>query len=326
MALGLGRLRVCGGAGLVAVACSAVTAPQAKLATQAPTGAAGVGGVARAAPEALALSQLFLVRNAMGAGLMLRALGSSFQRQLASRADLVLYDSKLELLWFTDEDRLWVIDLRQCPRDGMSPVLIASGVAGAAEIGVDRGSGDSIQLQNDCDLLPVLWLHWFEHPWIELEDEHRTELEGVDWLSQQRSRKARVQAEERSFDSRLPRAALPLARAHCDDLEVCGATLPFLASTPWKLVLTDQSEGDCLHLGCLFQDSVSGAFGTPPQPTRWDSASDMPSGPCGPYQFNADGSAFIINDVICNVGGTCQPLGAWGVAWLAPGVVVGALR
>jgi hypothetical protein len=86
------------------------------------------------------------------------------------------------------------------------------------------------------------------------------------------------------------------------------------------------SEGDCLHRGCLFQDPVSGAFGTPPLPTRWASATDVPSGPCGPYRFNADGGAFIINDTICDVGRTCQSLGAWGLGWLAPGVVVGAAR
>jgi len=53
---------------------------------------------------------------------------------------------------------------------------------------------------------------------------------------------------------------------------------------------------------------------------------DMPSGPCGPYRFNADGDAFLVNDTLCNVGGTCESLGGWSVGWLVPGTTVGAVE
>jgi hypothetical protein len=113
------------------------------------------------------------------------------------------------------------------------------------------------------------------------------------------------------------------ARAHCEDMGRCGAVLPF-ASGNWQLVLTDQSEGaDCWHFGCLFRDSATGAFATPPQPARWGRAEEMHPGPCGPYQFSADGSAFLVQDALCTVGGSCQLLDGTGVGWLVPGTVLG---
>jgi hypothetical protein len=117
--------------------------------------------------------------------------------------------------------------------------------------------------------------------------------------------------------------ALPPARARCEDVSRCGAAIPFAPST-WQLVLTDQSEGaDCWHFGCLLRDSATGSFGTPPQPTRWGPADDLPAGPCGPYRFNADGSVFLVQDVICSVAGNCRPLDGSGIGWLVPGSVLG---
>lgn len=283
------------------------------------------GAVTSAAGElAFPKSQLFLVQSSK-AELVLRASGSAFERRLASNAQHVLYDPAFELVWFSDARRLWLIDLRDPAPSAMVPVLIASDVPQHVELHVDRGGTDFLEPQDACDLAPVLQLHWVEEPWIEGEGGQRyTRLDGREWLQRERSRVARAPGDERWFHPSDPHVALPSARAHCEDAERCGAALPFVPAG-WELVLTDQSEGaDCWHFGCLLRDSVSGAFGTPPQPSRWGSPEGMPSGPCGPYRFNADGSAFLVKDVVCTVADGCQPLAGWGMGWLSPGPILGA--
>jgi hypothetical protein len=317
-------------ASLMGLACSPLPAQQATLPLQEPSRqlpiraerSAAVSPVA--AEEALVKNQLFLLQSAR-AELVLRGYGSQFEHQLASKAQHVLYDAALELVWFSSERRLWVVDLRESTLAAMRPVLIASNVPHHVEIHVDRGGTDFVEPQDACDLAPFVQLHWTDQPWIEGERGQRlTELDGHAWLARERSRLARAPGEERWFHPSDSHVALPLARAHCEDAERCGAALPFTPPS-WELVLTDQSEGaDCWHFGCLLRDSATGAFGTPPKPSRWGSPNDMPSGPCGPYRFNADGSAFLVRDLVCTVAGRCHPLDGSTIGWLAPGAILGA--
>jgi len=265
---------------------------------------------------------LFLITNAR-AELELRATGSGFARRLASNAQHVLYDSMLELVWFSDGEQLWVIDLRNPALGAAPPILIAAKLPPHVELQVDR-EGHPLALPIDaCDLAPILVLHWAPDPWIEADQGQRsTDLPGKAWLQSERARVARSAGEERWLHPSEPHVALSPSRAHCEDAEWCGASQAFAAG--WDLVLADQDEGaDCWHFGCLLFDSHAGAFGTPPLPSRWGPAEGMPSGPCGPYRFDAAGSAFLVDDLLCTVGGSCKALGGTGLGWLTPGVTLG---
>jgi hypothetical protein len=310
---------------LAALACSTPAAPTAKVPTPAEPSAASEAPPARAAAVIPARGQLFLVKDVDGNALELRALGSAFKRRLAEHADLVLYDPKLELVWLRAGDQLSVLDLRESPSDGMRPVPIASDVDEAPELVVDRG-GDSIQLENGCDLLPILTLHWDQPPWLEVDEERSDEIAGHAWLERERTRRSRSPSQRLvlGLDSdEHSRAKLPRARLHCEDKELCGASVSFPGSSHEQLVITDQSEGDCQHLQCLLFNPENDTFGTPPVPKSWGSAQSVASGSCGPYRFNADGSAFLVDDQLCSAG-ACQPLGGTAVGWLEPGTVVGA--
>jgi hypothetical protein len=259
------------------------------------------------------------------AQLELSASDTPFVKELASNVEHVLYDAELELVWFSSERRLWLIDLREKDLSALGPVLIASRLPPHVELHVDRGGTDFVEPTDTCDLAPVLQLHWVDEPWIEGQGGQRlTDLEGRSWLARERARAARPPVEERWLHPSEPHVALPPARARCEDANRCGAALPF-APDSWQLVLTDQSEGaDCWHFACLLRDSATGLFGTPPHPARWGPADDMPSGPCGPYRFNADGSAFLVENFICSVAGSCRALDGSSIGWLVPGPVLGA--
>lgn len=311
---------------LAGLACSTPAVPAARVPTPAKPSASSAAPPARAAEVVPTRAQLFLVKDVDGNALELRALGSAFKRRLAEHADLVLYDPKLELVWLRASDQLSVLDMRESPSDGMRPVPIASEVDEAPELVVDRGV-DSIQLENGCDLSPILTLHWEQPPWWDTTEQERSdEIAGRAWLERERTRKSRTPSQRvvLGLDSdEHSRVKLPRTRLHCEDKELCGASVPFPGSTHQRLVITDQSEGDCQHLQCLLFNSENGTFGTPPVPKAWGSAQSAESGSCGPYRFNTDGSAFLVDDQLCTAG-ACQPLGGTAVGWLDPGTVVGA--
>jgi hypothetical protein len=310
------------------LACSALPArpvPVTNAAPQAsPASAEQSLGVPAAAESWPDEGRLFLVTNAR-AELELRAEGSDFVRRLAANAQHVLYDPELELVWFSDDQRLWVIDLRHPAPATVAPVPIAGPLPPHVEIHIDRGGTHRVEPTDACDVAPILVLHWESEPWIE-DDEGQpsTPLEGRAWLAREGARVARSVGAERWLhpaDAHLP---LPPARARCEDPEWCGAAQPFAASG-WQLVLAEQSEGaDCWQFGCLLFDSANGTFGTPPRPSQWGPAEDTPVGPCGPYRFDAAGSAFLIGDLLCAAGGSCQPLGGSSIGWLTPGATLGS--
>jgi hypothetical protein len=331
--LGLG-VRVASSAAVAYLACSPVPTRHVATAERAPTEPFSVEPAANApaAPrEWPAKARLFLMTNER-AELELRAAGSDFTYPLASNARHVLHDPALELAWLSDDQTLSVIDLREPAPDTVAPVVIASKLPPHVEIHVERGGQHmgpegpaSVEPVDACDLAPILVLHWEPEPWIESDQGQRsTELEGRAWLARESGRVARPAGEERWLHPSDAHVALSPDRARCEEAEWCGASQPFAASG-WELVLAEQSQGaDCWQFGCLLREPRSGAFGTPPQPSRWGPAEDMPSGPCGPYRFDAPGTAFLVNALLCAVGGSCAELGGAAIGWLTPGVTSGA--
>lgn len=276
-----------------------------------------------ASGQAFSRERLFLVHSDR-AELLLRSLSSGAEHRLACNVQHVLHDPALELVWFSDEQRLWVVDLRTAWETQM-PVLIANDLPPHVEIHVERCRSNVTEPVDACDLAPFLHLHWVEEPWLAGgSGSGLTDLDGRTWLASERLRAALPATEALWFHPSDPKVALPPARAHCEDGNRCGVSLPFGAANR-ELVLTDQSEGgDCWNFGCLLRDSESGDFGTPPQPAHWGSAENMPAGPCGPYRFNADSGAFLVKDLVCEVGGSCKPLRGQGLGWLTPGTTLGA--
>lgn len=281
-------------------------------------------GADGAAPRSWpARRDVFIVRA--GADLELRATSGGFRRVVASGAQHVLHDTTLDLLWYSDERRLWVVDLRASPLDALAPIPIASALPPHVELAVVRGGREYVTPRDTCDVAPALTLHWAATPWLEGGDGQRlSELEGHEWLARERRRARLGSARERAFHPSGDRAPLPASRARCEDAEWCGAALPF-APAGWQLVVADQAQGaDCWHFGCLLYEAATTTFASPPLPARRGPAEALPSGPCGPYLFDAAGGAFLIEDQLCAVGGACQPLEAAGIGWLEPGEVVGA--
>lgn len=268
-------------------------------------------------------AELFLLANAR-ATLELRSAASGFSYPLAENAQIVLYDPALELVWVSDGQTLSVIDLRNPAPHTVAPLVIATGLPPHVEIQVQRGQ-HQVMPMDACDVAPIVVLHWTSAPWIEADHgQPLTGLAGSSWLAREIQRPVRQSGEQRWFHPSAAHVALPLERARCEDARWCGASLDY-GATGLRLVLTEQSEGsDCRQFGCLLFDPTSGGFATPPQSPRWGSAPDMPSGSCGPYRFDSGGRVFLVDDLLCAVGGECEALGGVGIGWLAPGLVVGA--
>lgn len=310
------------------VACSAASVapapPLQKVLSEQPV-SAEVGSVRQVAGEPWPdESRLFLMTTARQE-LQLRAAGSDFVYRLASSARHVLYDPAFELVWFSDDQKLWVIDLREPSPRTLTPVLIASELPPHVEIHVERAGASSVEPVDACDMAPILFLHWEAEPWLEADQGQRSgALPGKTWLARERGRAARAVGAERWLHPSDAHVALPPARARCEDAAWCGASQS-VPGTGWELVLTEQSEGgDCWHFGCLARDSSKGLFGTPPHPQQWGPADEMPSGPCGPYRFDAAGGSFLVHDRLCLAEAGCSPLDGWAVGWLVPGVTLGA--
>jgi len=266
-------------------------------------------------------SRLFLLINAQQ-DLVLRAVGSDFSHTLAQRARHVLYDPEFELVWVSDEEKLWVLDLRDPSPSRVAPVLIAENLPAHLEIHVERAESFA-ESEDACDLAPILWVHWDAEPRLEGgQGQRSSDLAGRAWLVRERARAARSSGAARYLDPSGAHVALSTARARCESAEWCGAAQPMLG-TGWTLVVTDQSEGDCWHFGCLAYDASKDLFGTPPHPEAWGPADGMPSGPCGPYRFDVTGTTFLVKDLLCVVGGSCLTLDGWAVGWLEPGDTLG---
>lgn len=274
----------------------------------------------------LSRDELALAVTAHG-DLMLRATRSDYARVLATEARQVLYDPALELVWFSDGERLSVLDVRGVPKTHYPPVVIAKDLPAHVEIHVAH-AGRHVEPDDACDRAPALTLHWEAEPWIEGGDGQRvTRLEGRDWLVREAGRAPREPSEEHWFHPANPHIPLPTGSTRCEEPSWCGAslTLDRTASGSVMLVLAAQNHGaDCWHTRCLLYDSSTKAFATPPDPQRWSRAGDVALGSCGPYRFDRVGRTFLLEDQVCVLDAGCRPLGGTAVGWLTPGPTVGS--
>jgi hypothetical protein len=261
----------------------------------------------------------------------LRAFGKDgirpFEQVLASRVANVLYIPELELVWYKVEDRLWVIDTRALGPGKPEPVLIARGVPLVGGMRVERGGERFTEPDDAGDDEEDLRLHWDAEPWLEGGEERKRidHLDGRAWLARERRRSVRPVPPLQRFAAGGQRVALPAHPAQCDDPQICGAAVPFGRSGWQLLVAHEDHAGDFPEYACLFHDARTDAFATPPEARSWGPAGEAPSGSCGPYAFNADGTVYLAENVVCKVGLACATLrGGIGIGWLEPGVMVGS--
>jgi hypothetical protein len=292
---------------------------------------------ADAAPRASGRAQVWPHRNDLfiakksGGELTLRAFGSSgltpFAHVVASDIRATLYDAELELLWFSDgEARLWLVDLREVGSSSLEPVLIASHLPQHAKLSVER-RGKSVEGPGQVGEESLeLVVHWEREPWIDGgESEARIErLDGRRWLEREAQRRLREVPGWAQFDGEGPHVALPDGVAQCDDARLCGAALPF-GKLGWQLVVAknDETHGDFAHNGCLLYDPDKAVFARPPEASEWAKVVDTELVTCGPYQFNAEGDAYLVADKVCRIGRGCSSLESFGNGWLVPGATVG---
>lgn len=263
----------------------------------------------------------FLLESEAGQ-LVLRSTRSGAEQVLAGAAQRGLYDERLELVWYEEGERLWVRDLRKLQA---GPVLIAEHLPEHAEFHVARTADLMLEPADGCDSMPVLLLNWSEKSVFEAfyTDVPTLAAEGTAWLAAELKRPARTLPKARAFSEDQREPAWNGARAQCEEPFVCGSSLAFGASTK-QLVLTSAQSGDCWHFACVLRDPQTGTFGTAPDATSWGAASAAEPGSCGPYRFNRDGSAFLVDERLCLAGGSCQALGGRALGWLEPGVTLGA--
>ncbi len=263
----------------------------------------------------------FLFENADGQ-LVLRGTSSGPGQVLAHAAQRALYDERLELVWYEDGERLWVRDLRKLQAD---PVLIAEHLSEHAELHVARKADLMLEPADGCDSVPVLLLNWSEKSAFEAfyTDVPALTAEGSAWLAAELKRPARTLPKTQAFSETQRDSAWTGDRSQCEEPFVCGSSLTFGAGTK-QLLLTSAHSGDCWHFACVLRDSQTGAFTTAPDAKSWGAASAASPGSCGPYRFNRDGSAFLVDERLCLADGSCQALGGRALGWLEPGVTLGA--
>lgn len=264
------------------------------------------------------LSSQYLVHKP-GGPIELRAMGSTASLVLVPRAQHTLYDPALELIWFIDEDRLGVFDLRT-PQE--RPTIIARGVPDTlSRISIEHPAVLA-ETQDSCDL-EFLSLAWEPRPTVTGGDPPppKLRIENTAWMEAQRSRVPRKVSASREFDERVK---LPQRVCDCEEKRRCGAATS-LGSLPLQLVLTrERMGGDCMHRACLLRDPKSGSYAQPPGASKWGSAEEIEAGSCGLFRFDESGTAFFLDTQLCAQGHACLDVGGRPLGWRLPGAVVGA--
>ncbi len=296
-----------------------------------------------AAPEgALDPATSFLV-GTQGEAVSLRSLDGR-SRIVVPGLSSWQYDPTHGLLWFLDEDRLGVADLRV---EG-SPKPLAKKVPEGLEIWVDWPTSKSryVRPETGCEETSnAVEIKLGKKPSLRLvETGARRALseEGRRWLEGQAKRVESPPSLTEAFDTDAGRVALPKGWSGCDDSERCGRSASFGAS-PLRLVLARDTQGaDCFQRRCLLFDPATKQFASPPVlvdaqgtpslpagPPRWASATEAIPGSCGPYRFDGQGTTFVVLQYLCKLdasktGAACEELPGEGIGWLRPGAVVGS--
>jgi hypothetical protein len=314
------------------LACTAVAPRQGRLvaseASRVPSTEAPGGSPSASDAPLPKRGELFFATTLDG-DLMLRAFTATglapFNQLLAREVREVIYNPELELFWYSDATRLWVIDTRDVEVSTWQPVLIASDLPENDGLHVKRNGSDYSGPGRSTDETLELDLHWDANPWIGGgEGGRRLEnLDGAAWLARERVRPARSVGVA-DFNHADHRAALPPGWTGCTGPDgICAAAVPF-GPRGWELMVTNEDfGGDFPEHDCRLYDPASHTFATPPEGRQWAPASDVAPGPCGPYLFNDENDAFLVSDVVCRIGSGCTALEAQGRGWLEPGRIVG---
>lgn len=255
-----------------------------------------------------------------------------------------LFDPDHGLLWFLDEARLGVIDLRHAS----GPVTLATGIPPVGAIWVEWAASNppqSVRPETACEeRLDSIEVQLHETPALRIVDgdrSHPLTPEGLEWLKGQFHRPATPSPGGEGFGAGAPRVALPEGWSGCEDAERCGASAAF-GKGPLRLVLIrDEAGADCFHRSCLLFDPTTHQFASPPvtvdeggtasltmRPPRWAGAKDVVPGSCGPYYFDEQATSFLVNRYLCKldarkIDATCEELSGEGIGWLRPGVIIG---
>ncbi len=283
----------------------------------APPGAESVSST----PDRPAANEFLVLTDA---GELLAKTPEGASRVLAKNVADASYDPEPELIWLQTRDELQVYDLR---KPAAVPVTIARGFEGPARLQVTHG--ESFLLPDDgCDL-PFVELDWTEAPTIQgiIEELPALELTSARWLSTELNRSRRPVSPGRmsEFDLRASteRVRLPKKLLSCEEPSTCGAAVRF-GKLPMQLVLvSDHMGGDCWERACILREAESGRVAAPPLAQQWTSVQAVTPGPCGPYQFDADGTSFLDERSLCAPATGCKDIGGRALGWRNPGPTVG---
>jgi hypothetical protein len=263
-------------------------------------------------------SDKFLVHAESGA-VVLRSSAAETAFVLVPRADVALYDPALELIWFIASNQLSVLDLR---KPAAAPVMIVRDMHEIDKLRVMR-EGHLVSAEDGCEA-PYAVLEWTASPTLKafLVTTPPMTIDDEAWLRAQLKRPARAVKARRDFG--LGKAVrMPKKLLDCDVAESCASTAPF-GPHGWQLVLVyDKAGGDCSSSACVLHDPQAKRFASLPSATSWGPASSAIKGPCGLYFFNEPQTAYLVTRSLCQVDGTCQSLGGYGLGWLMPGETSG---
>ena len=257
----------------------------------------------------------------VGGRIELRSMSAPEATVLAEEASgETVYDPALELIWYTHEERLFVIDLRET---GSAPILIASAIPEGAKLEIARG-GSSVGTEDTCEG-PTLTLRWNENPSVEAYDGDISEtvIDGRSWLQEQTRRPARAIGAKRELNGK--QLQLPRKVVDCELPEQCGATAEFGERDLQLVLVLDKGGGDCWNRGCLLRDPHTDRYASPPDRELWGPVEQAKPGACGLYYFNQQKSAFLVGSRLCLAGGACAALDGEALGWLSAGDTVGAV-
>ncbi|HEU4580443.1 MAG TPA: hypothetical protein VFS67_19440 [Polyangiaceae bacterium] len=259
-------------------------------------------------------------------------------RVVVPQASAWLYDPGHALLWFLDDTRFAVADLR----NQLPAIKLAKNLPPASSIWIEWPSSEPspfVRPETGCeDSAGAIELKISRKPGLRLLEEHRRvalspAAEG--WLQQQLARSTALPP-ARDFSPGAQRVVLPQRWSGCEEPENCGLSVPF-GNGPLRLVLVQEKLEDCTHRACLLFNPETQQFASPPvlvdatgaphaaaPPPAWSDPAHAIQGSCGPYLFDASGAHFATQHYLCRADDGCQDLGADFVGWLEPGPSVGA--
>lgn len=266
------------------------------------------------APETLGPPEQQFLVHLESREVVLRSAQGEGKQVLVPHADAALYQPELELIWFRDQDRFGVVDLR---KPGSPANQLGHGMPDEQRLNIERGM--DIATPNDgCDL-PFVALEWSESPALTayLTEAPALAIDNQAWLAAELERPARARAKKQGFVGTAVR--LPKKLTDCDLPKSCGKSAPFGDSGKELVLVVERAGGDCVERACLLHDPRTRLFATPPKAAQWAAAKDTALGSCGPYLFDASKHAFLVDRRLCTLEQGCRDLGGEALGWLLPG-------